>query len=465
MLLLLRVINDSILTSIVPKILKKSCVTPKSKVRNPKYPEHFRPINNTPVIEKILEAVVHSQMIDHINRNNILSPMQFGFRKGYSTEMAVQVLIHDMIEAIENHKSLVLVALDLRRAFETVDRRELCAKLRFYGFGEDVIEWLSSFLSDRSQVVRIDDAVSYELEVPVGLPQGSKLANLLFLIFINDLPLQLQNVKIIMFADDALLYTTADDTNEAVCTINENLTTVADWLKQNSMSLNYEKCNAMIVNASSSTNNKIMIDTSEIKIVKAIKYLGVYIDNELKLDCHFEKLICLLRQKVGILHRTSHKLDRHSREIYLKSIILPVIDYNSSLLLLLDSSRILRIQRLINRALRVVLKLDRMSNVAQMHEKIKILTVTQRIQLNAMVLVNKIITRGEPLLIREKFVRNFETRQRSLRNDNDIKLPPWISRISKRSMYYSTVEKLNKIKLDEKKSFKLNCIEYLKSCN
>jgi hypothetical protein len=450
-------------SSTVPNVLKQSCVIPKPKVRNPRAPEHFRPINNTPVIEKILEAVVHSQVMDHLKNNNILSDMQFGFREGYSTEMAVQLLIHAIIDAIETNQSLVLVALDLRRAFETVDRNELCNKMRYYGFGNDVIEWFSNFLLNRRQVVCIENTISSPIEVPVGLPQGSKLANLLFLLFINDLPLHLQNAKIILFADDAIIYTISHDTNEAVQRLNDNLVTISDWLKFNSMSLNHDKCNAMIINSSSRAINNIIIDSREIKIVKVIKYLGAYIDDELKLDCHFEKLIGSLRQKIGILHRTSHKLDRHAREIFFKSIILPIIDYNSSLLLLLCDSRLVMIQKLVNKAMRAVLKRDRMSNIDEMQRDLNILPIAKRIQINALVLVQKIISRGMPLLIREKFVMNCETRQRRLRNDNEFKLPAWINSVSRRSIFYSTVDMLNKIKPNEKMSFKQNCITFLNS--
>ena len=143
---LLEIINESISSSIMPEQFKISTVTPIPKVTSPINPEDYRPVNNLPVIEKIIETVIHQQLKDHLNECDILCNEQSGFRAGHSTESSILTVLHDWFEAIEKKKKIVAVFLDLKRAFETVDREIMIEKLEKYGLGNDAIKWMRRYL-------------------------------------------------------------------------------------------------------------------------------------------------------------------------------------------------------------------------------------------------------------------------------------------------------------------------------
>jgi hypothetical protein len=461
---LLAMVNSSIRESTMPDELKTSVVTPIPKIPSPKTPEDFRPVNNMPVIEKIIECAVYEQLIDYLNENNILSGFQSGFRKQHSTETSIQSVLHDLFEGIHADKKTVAVFLDLRRAFETVNREVLLEKLRRYGFSDQTIAWFKSFLSNRRQRVKFNGFFSDPIDVIHGVPQGSNLSNLLFILFINDLPLILKNAKINMYADDCMVYISSKCPTEAAKRLNEDLAVVADWLRFNGMSLNPRKCSTMFFGMKSSeTVPAVYIGSDEIERSSCTKYLGVYIDEKLNFKCHHEIVTAKINKRLALLRRLSHKMTYESKIIFLKSIILPVIDYCSSIFLHFTDTETKSIQRLINKAMRVVLTLPSDSNVEQMHEKLNLMTVNQRVNFNALRIINNAVTRGIPQIFSSKFKSRGHVRQRTLRSDNNIDVPAW----RKDSIFNNSVKIYNEImkncKNDEniivkfKKHVKDNC--------
>jgi retron-type reverse transcriptase len=459
------IVNDSLSKAIMPRNLKRSIVKPKPKTNIVISPESFRPINNLPLAEKVIERIVFNQLLCHITENNLLNECQYGFRKDHSTEAAVQDVVFDIINSFETRKCLILVSLDFRRAFETIDQHGQCEKLQIYGCSRHVVNWFRSYLNEREQIVNYNDSYSCSRKVSNGLPQGSKISNLLFIIFVNDISKHLKNVKVIMFADDTLLLIECENPDSGIEKLNDDLKIVSDWMKFNTMAMNIDKCCAMVVNASSDSDKDIIFDDSPIAKVNAIKYLGVFIDNELNMNCHYEMLLSKLNRNVGLLRRLSSKLDENSRRIFFKSIVLPVVDYCSSYLMLMDDVKLDRIQKVVNKAMRCVLSCDPLTPIDEMCRRIGIAKIKSRINLNSLLFVNKILLKGVPLRLRNKFVLNSEVRQRQLRNDSKFKLPLWICAVSRRSIYYATINMLNQIVIDDKQSFKMNCINFLKSEN
>lgn len=441
---LLAIINGSIEQSIMPDELKTSIVTPIPKTSLPRTPNDYRPINNMPVLEKLIESVVHEQLTQYLSRNGILCNEQAGFRKGHSTESSILSVMHDLLQAREDKKKTVAVFLDLKRAFETVSRDVLIDKLKKYGFSESSTKWFKSFLYERKQRVKVNDEISDPIPVQHGLPQGSKLANLLFILFINDIVLNIENSKINMYADDCMIYISLENVEKACEAINEDLSRVCDWLKFNKMSLNARKCSSMGINISNSDKlAKIMINNEEIEKVNCTKYLGVYIDEKLNFECHYEKLTSKINKRLGLLRRLNHKMTAESKEIYLKSIMLPLNDYCSSVLLMLGDVRIKAIQRLINKAMRIVLKQPRDSDVKSMLVKLNLMSVKQRINFNALKLINKTIQTEIPANLSSKFRRRSTIRQRTLRSDSNIDIPPWKNNTANNAIFVHSVKYYN----------------------
>lgn len=155
-------------------------VTPIPKVPNAKKAEEFRPINNLPVIEKIIESVVKNQLVDYLDEFDIICKEPSGFRTKHSTESALNSTLADWMEDSEKNKSIVAVFLDFKWAFETVNRNILLRKMHRYGFSESAMQWFQNYLNERKQTTKIGEAESSPKNVEIGLPQGTKLSNLLF---------------------------------------------------------------------------------------------------------------------------------------------------------------------------------------------------------------------------------------------------------------------------------------------
>jgi hypothetical protein len=456
--------NDCLRKSMLPNALKISIVTPKAKAKVLKEPQSFRPVNNLPVIEKIIERIVFNRLLMHVSDNNLLDESQFGFRRNHSTETAVLDVVYRIIRAFEGGKCLILLSLVFKRAFETVDRNGLCKKMNIYGCSERIVAWLQNYLANRTQAVKYNGVLSGSRPVTNGLPQGSKLSNLLFILFVNDLTKHLDGVTVTMFADDTLLMISCDRTEEGVKILNDNLVIVADWMKYNLMALNVEKCCATIINATCEAGCiGINFCNQPIKIVKSFKYLGITIDNELNLECHFETLLSKLNRNIGLLRRLASKMDFNSRKLFFKSVLLPSIDYCSSYLMLLDDVRIERIQKVVNKAMRCVLACDSLMPIDEMCSQIGVSKIKKRIQMNSLLLINKLIARGEPHRVKKRFILNCDARKRQLRNDLKFKLPLWKCAVSRRSIFYAGAKMYNEIEIDEKYSFKMNCRKFLNS--
>ena len=302
--------NDLIIKSEMPESLKVSIVSPIPKVDNPKTPEEYRPVNNLPVLEKFIESIILDQMNEFLDSNKIISSTQHGFRANHSTETALITLTDNIIQNLENKKIVLTIFLDFKRAFETIDRKILLDKLKKYNFSDETIKWFKSFFCNRKQVVKINGLYSDKVEVCLGVPQGSKIANVLFILYINDLVLHLKNCSIIMYADDTSISVTANTQKEAVEKMNDILLIVSDWLKFNRIALNINKCKYMIFNKSKKNMNddmNIVIDDVAIEKVNQIKYLGVIVDENLSFNLNSENVVKKKKKKLGFIRRKDLK--------------------------------------------------------------------------------------------------------------------------------------------------------------
>lgn len=228
---LLDIINSSLNLGVFPQEWKKSVVVPIPKVPNSTRAEDRRPINMLPIYEKVLETVVREQLVEYVDRAGLLIEEQSGFRKQHSCESALNLLMLKWKQSIENNKFILTVFVDLKRAFETIDRRKLLEVLRRNRIKGDVWRWFKSYLEYRTQVTRYNNAVSEAEAVELGVPQGSVLGPLLFILYINDLTKALRRACVNLFADDTVIYVAGDKLDECYEIMNNELAVFEDWLK------------------------------------------------------------------------------------------------------------------------------------------------------------------------------------------------------------------------------------------
>ncbi|XP_075158150.1 uncharacterized protein LOC142231427 [Haematobia irritans] len=266
-----RLINESMRWGIFPKCLKESYVIPIPKIKNTDNPNEIRPVNMLPILSKILKKVIYTQLNSYFESNNVFIETQSGLRHNHNCESLLNLVITQWKSEVTNKNCIIAVFLDLKRAFETVDRELLVQKIEKYGVKGVESKWFKSYLEERTQRTKCGLYVSSGSTVGIGVPQGAILGTLLFLIYINDLKNILRNTKLCLFADDALLYITGKNTNECISKLNEDLRAVEKYLKMNKLKLNINKTNVMIINGVIEGN--ILIDEQEVNQVEEIKYL------------------------------------------------------------------------------------------------------------------------------------------------------------------------------------------------
>ena len=222
------------------------------------------------------------------------------------------------------------VFIDLRNAFDSVDHEILISKLESYGLRNIELDWFRNYLTDRKQQVSLGKELSDPCLITSGVPQGSILGPLLFVLFVNDLPIVLERCQIPMYADDTVMYFAASNAQEISSTLTSELAKVNDWLVHNSLFIHQGKTECVLFGTGSrlaNANLSVNIDGKELTRVAEHKYLGVILDESLSWNAHVNYLISKVSKRLGILGRTRGSISMHIAGIIYRSFILPVLDY------------------------------------------------------------------------------------------------------------------------------------------
>jgi hypothetical protein len=308
---LVMIFNLSIVNGVVPKDLKLAKVVPIHKKDDTEKYLNYRPVSILPCFSKILERLIFNRCLSFINSFNILSNKQFGFRPGHSTQMALIDIIDKIHTAVDNNETSMAIFLDLSKAFDTINHNILLYKLEYYGIRGIALEWFKSYLSNRTQYVYYNSCKSNVKDIRSGVPQGSILGPLLFILYVNDIGTTSSLLNFTMYADDTTLLYSDHDLATKIPTINNELQEVSKWFKANKLSINAAKTNYMIMGTPQKTfkfkcKTHIELDGIRLCRVTSTKFLGVIVDENLSFKFHIEAISNTISRNIGILNKLKH---------------------------------------------------------------------------------------------------------------------------------------------------------------
>ena len=295
--------NKSLALGKLPAEWKLSNIVPILKNGPADDISNYRPISLLPLVSKVMERCVYDKIVDHISSK--LHKLQHGFLKGKSTTSQLLSVLHEIGNLLDTRVQTDVIYLDFAKAFDRVDHHLLLWKLQRFGICGNLMKWFENYLSDRYQRVTVLGATSPPLKVLSGVPQGSILGPLLFLVYVNDLPQVVSSTSIALFADDTKCYR-AIKTLDQVELLQKDLNSICKWCGQWRMDLNVSKCCAISITRNTDPlNSSYHLNELQVKSTNAQKDIGVFVTSDLKWTTHVRSVTAKANKMLGFIRRSS----------------------------------------------------------------------------------------------------------------------------------------------------------------
>jgi len=375
------IINCSFNTGTFPEALKIAKVIPIYKKGERDNLTNYRPISILPYFSKLFEKIMYARLYDFTIKTNLLFPSQHGFQSGHSPYMSLLSMQDEISNAIERNEYSLGIFFDLAKAFDTVNHNILLSKLNNYGIRGLQLSWFSSYLDRRQQCVESNGKRSTLKIVQHGVPQGSNLGPLLFLLYINDLPSVSSQLFFILFADDTNIFYSHKCLDTLFQIVNDELAHIADWFSANKLSLNLDKTNYILFKSHRKTippgQYELNINGTTISEVSSAKFLGVYVDCHLTWEKHIASIASKISRNIGVMARTAYILPRSIRIKLYYSLIYPYISYCNIIWSSTYNSRLCRLVTLQKRVVRLIMGVPYGSHTSPIFRFLGILKIDQ----------------------------------------------------------------------------------------
>lgn len=403
------IFNKSLATSSLPAEWKMAKVIPVHKSGSESDASNFRPISLTSTICKLLEHIILKHITTFLDRERVLSPFQHGFRQGVSTVTQLLELIHELSLSVDHQKQTDLIMLDFSKAFDRVPHLKLLKKVESTIGKGPISDWIRDYLSDRSQYVQIQQERSPIVKVTSGVPQGSVLAPILFLIFINDLPKNIR-VNIRLFADDCIIYQEINSPQDHLL-LNSALQSVSDWCSDWQMTLNTTKSALLRITRKQQISNFCYnVNNVPLTVVNEQKYLGVTLTHDLRWDSHVANVTSAALRRLFFLRRRLRQAPPETKILAYNTFVKPALEYANVTWFPYTNTLIQKLEIVQRKAIRFIYNKYRTTDSpTELLKKAEILTLKQRAKVARQKILYKLVNEQINIDI-SKYISKAETR-------------------------------------------------------
>ncbi len=420
-------VNLSLAEGVFPPLFKNAHVTPiiKKPSLSKEDMKNYRPVSNLSFISKVVEKAVAARIQSHLSSSNLLNPFQSAYRKLHSTETALLRIQNDTLVAMDKGKVTALTLLDLSAAFDTIDHGILLGRLQnWFGISGLAHSWLSSYLSDRSQQVKLEGTLSPRVRLPFGVPQGSVLGPVLFTLYTTPLSTVIQNQSVShqLYADDSQLYVSfsSGDSVTQLNNLKSCLDSVWNWMHSNKLKLNPQKTEFLLIGHEQQRRKylaqfPINLMDVETNPSKSVRNLGVIFDSDFNFHEHISQVCRSCYYHIRDLRRIRRHLTLDCAKTLACSLVASRLDYCNSLLYGIGSGNVAKLQRVQDTLARVVTRARPFSHAPPLLQSLHWLPVKLRINYKIRLLTFKTLQTGQPSYISDLLKR--ATPGRILRNN------------------------------------------------